>query len=399
MDLLEIKTAQDTLIATFEAFKSANDERLKQLEKKSADVVTIDKVEKINTAIDEQKEKIEKLHAAFNRPGVGGDNNGGEKASVEVLEHKAAFVKFLRKGNENGLQELEQKALSVRSDPDGGYLVTPAMSSEIVKIVYETSPIRPYASVETISTDSLDIMDDRGEIGSGWVAEAGTVSETTTPQFGVRNIPTHEMYAEPRATQKLLDDSSIDIESWLAQKNAEHFSRKENTAFFTGNGVGKPRGILTYSAGTSWGTVEQVASGSSADFDADDLIALMYQLKQGYAQNSTWFMNRLTVKKARLLKENTTQQYIWTPGLQVGAPDTLLGRPVVMAADMPVPAADSLSIAFGDFKQAYQIVDRLGIRTLRDPFTLKGFIKFYSTKRVGGDVKNFEAFKLLKLGS
>jgi len=175
-------------------------------------------------------------------------------------------------------------------------------------------------------------------------------------------------------------------------------SKKENTAFVSGDGVGKPRGILTYTAGTSWGEIEQVASGSAGAVTADKIIELYYALKEDYATNASFLMNRATVEDVRQLKD-TTNQYLWNPGLAVGVPDTLMGVPVYQAADMPVPAADSLSIAVGDFKAAYQIVDRAGIRVLRDPFTDKPFVKFYSTKRVGGDVVNFEAVKLMKLGS
>jgi HK97 family phage major capsid protein len=208
----------------------------------------------------------------------------------------------------------------------------------------------------------------------------------------------HELYAQPKATQKLIDDAAIDIEAWLADKVSTIFAKKENTAFISGDGVGKPRGILTYSDGTSWGTIEQVASGSSGAVTADKLLELYYSLKEDYAVNATFLMNRSTVEAVRQLKDNTNQ-YLWSPGLHLGAPDTLLGVPVYQAADMPVPAADSLSIACGDFKSAYQIVDRTGVRVLRDPFTDKPFVKFYSTKRVGGDVINFEAIKLMKLGS
>ena len=192
-------------------------------------------------------------------------------------------------------------------------------------------------------------------------------------------------------------DSVIDIESWLSGKIADIFSRKESTAFISGNGVGQPRGILTYAAGTSWGQVQQVGTIVSGDITADSLIKLYYSLKDAHMKRASFLMHRTVVQSIRLLKEATTNQYLWQPGLAAGAPDTLMGVPVNMAADMPLASAGSLSVAVGDFKAAYQIVDRHGIRILRDPFTEKPFVKFYATARVGGDVVNFDAVKLLVL--
>lgn len=252
--------------------------------------------------------------------------------------------------------------------------------------------------METISSDTLDLLEDKDEAASGWTTETGAVSDTTTPQVGKRSIPVFEMYAQPKATQKLVDDAAIDIENWIAEKVADVFSRKENTAFISGNGVSQPRGLLTYAAGTGWGQIEQVNSGTSAAVTADGLIKVYYALKEDHATRATFLMNRSLVQAVRLLKDSTNQ-YIWQPGLAAGAPDTLMGVPVRMAADMPVAASGSLSVAVGDFKSAYLVVDRIGIRILRDPFTDKPFVKFYTTKRVGGDVVNFDAIKLLKLAS
>ena len=257
--------------------------------------------------------------------------------------------------------------------------------------------MRQVASVEEVSSDALEIIEDKDAADAGWTTETGTRSDTTTPQISKKTIPVHELYAQPKATQKLMDDSSIDIESWLAGKLSDIFSRKENTAFISGDGVGKPRGILTYAAGTNWGEIEQINSGVSGSITADAIVLLTYALKEDYANRASFLMNRAAVQDVRLLKEATTNQYLWQPGLAAGAPDTLLGAPVIQAADMPTPAADSLSIAFGDFGSGYQIVDRTGVRILRDPFTDKPFVKFYTTKRVGGDVTNFEAIKLMKL--
>lgn len=297
-----------------------------------------------------------------------------------------------------GLEALQTKALSVTSDPDGGYLVTPTMSATIIQAIFETTPMRQIAAIETISTDALEMIDDHTALSAGWTAgeTVDITVDTATPLIAKRNIPTCELYAQPKATQKLIDDAAIDVESWLAGKIADIFSRTQNTAFVSGTGVGQPRGILTYASGTSWGQLQQIATSSSGNVTADSLIALFYSLKDVYMRRATFLMNRSVVQTVRQLKE-TTNQYIWQPGLSAGSPDTLMGVPVMMASDMPVAAANSLSVAVGDFKAGYQIVDRQGIRILRDPFTEKPFVKFYATTRVGGDVTNFDAIKLLKL--
>lgn len=394
MSIEEIKGQVENLGKAWEQFKSTNDARLAEIEKKgSEDPLHKEQLDKINTVLDETKARVDQMHTAMQRPGAPAEKKGESKDEP----YREAYLKYIRKGDVTAI-ELEQKALSVGSDPDGGYLVTPAMASQMTQIIRETSPIRQIASVQTITTDSLDIIDDVDEAAGGWTGETGTVSETDAPQFGKRNIPVHEVYAQPKATQKLIDDSSIDIEAWLSAKIADIFARKQNTAFVSGSGYNQPRGFLTYAAGTAWGQIEQVNSGSSGALTADGLITLLYTLKPEYARQATFLMNRLVVAAARKLKD-TTNQYLWQPGLASGQPDTLLGAPALMASDMPTAAADSLSVAVADFKRAYQVVDRIGIRTLRDPFTEKPFVKFYTTARVGGDVVNFEAIKLLKLAA
>jgi HK97 family phage major capsid protein len=401
--LESINLKVDQLGQAWEQFKSVNDLRLKEVEKKgSADALHTAQLNKINDFMDQTKDaldatakRVDEISALSNRP----MNSEAKAASPEEAAHHQGFLAYIKKGQDVGLAELEKKALSVGSDPDGGYLVTPQMSSQIITQVYETSPLRQVATVETISTDSLDILEDRDEAAEGgWVSETGSRSDSDTPQLGMKNIPVHEIYAQPKVTQKGLDDISIDIESWLARKVADIFMRKENTAFISGATPGKPRGILTYTAGTSWKQVEQIVSGSAGEVTLDSLISIFYALKEGYAPNGTWLMRREMVKEIRL-KKSGIGDYLWQPGLVAGQPDSILGRPVLQCADMPAKAVDALAIAFGDWKRAYTIVDRIGIRVLRDPFTEKPFIKFYTTKRVGGDVTNFEAFKILKLAA
>jgi len=274
------------------------------------------------------------------------------------------------------------------------------MSGRIVGKIFETSPMRAYASVQTISTDALEGLYDLDEAAAGWVGETESRAETDTPTLGKWRIPVHEIYAKPHATQKLLDDAEINMEQWLANKVADKFARTEATAFVTGDGVGKPRGFLTYADGTTLpGTIEQFDTGVNGGFGAaptggDVLIDALYGLKAQYRANATWFMNRATTKLIRKIKDSDGA-YLWSPGIAAGQPATLLGYPVASFEDMPDPATGSLSIAVGDMRAAYQIVDRINIRVLRDPYSSKPYVQFYTTKRVGGDVVNFEAVKLV----
>jgi HK97 family phage major capsid protein len=418
--------AVDALHAGFEEFKKANDERLAQIEKKgSADVVTEAKLQKIEADLEKaQKIADEAVLASKRQSRIVTDERGevvdldrkaqewasmnarrrgavvGSFGAADMDGYKAAFDIFLRKGEEV-MGPDERKALSVGTDPDGGYVVNPDLSGRIVMKVFETSPMRAYASIQVISSDALEGLFDLNEASSGWVGETDSRPETNTPQLGKWRIPAHELYAKPKATQKLLDDASINMEAWLASKVAEKFARDEANAFVVGNGVNKPRGFLTYSSGTTLpGTIERFDTGVNGAFAAapnggDVLINALYGLKQQYRANATWFMNRATLKLTRKLKDSDGA-YLWSPGIAAGQPASLLGYPVASFEDMPDPATDSLSIAVGDMREAYQIVDRLGIRTLRDPYSAKPYVEFYTTKRVGGDVVNFEALKLIE---
>jgi HK97 family phage major capsid protein len=353
--------------------------------------------------------RIDALHAALNRTGRVNDvlealtkapsPGHGYVDSVEGALHVKAFCQFMRSGEAGRLQELEAKALAVGSDPDGGYLVTPDVSNRIVEKLFETSPIRELATVETTTSPSWEYIIDDDEAASGWVGETEARSETATPQVKKGEIVIHELYAEPRATQKILDDARINLEAWLGRKVGSKFGRDEATAFVTGDGVKKPRGFLTYPHGTAWGQIEQVASGDANTLTPDGLISLETALKVPYRARATWLMSRATVSIVRKFKEATTEQYLWQPGLAQGQPPTLLGYPVRLAEDMPTVGANALPIAFGDFREGYTVVDRIGIRILRDAYTAKPYVKFYTTKRVGGDVTNFEAIKLQKVAT
>lgn len=396
MTTTEVKARIDQLGNAWEQFKEVNNRRLDEVEKKGvSDPLTNLHLNALGEQLNECKDRLGKMEAALCRPA---SEAKGKLVDDELnLSYKEAFRNYLRKGSEGDLYNLQSKALSVASDPDGGYLVTPQLSANIIKTVFETSPIRQLASVENISSDSLEILEDKDQAAAGWTSESAPVTDTNTPQINKRSIAVHELYAQPKATQKLIDDASIDIEAWLAGKIADIFARMENNAFINGDGDGKPKGILSYNAGTNWGEIEQIASGVAGNVVADKLIDMFYKLKEPYATRASFMMSRTTVDVVRKLKDSSGQ-YLWCPGLALAAEDSLLGAPVYQSAYMPLPEANSLAIILADFKSAYQIVDRSGITVLRDPFTDKPFVKFYTTKRVGGDVVNFEAVKVMKLG-
>lgn len=395
--------------------------------KRQVDALSESVLSKLDAAKKEAEKRADDIEARMNRAALGGGGAGGKdaaaerKAAMDFHRMKLAATGQLKAGvplrdadvdyegvkawnDEFGFylrakddRAISQKALSVGSDPDGGYFVPVARSARILQRIYETSPVRQVATVETISTADIEIPRDEGEAGAGWVGETTSPAETATPQLGMAKIVVHEMYAEPRVTQKMLEDASIDIEAWLGMKVADRFSRLEATSFVTGDGSNKPRGFLTYANGTANGQIERVASGATGAITADALISLQYALKEFYAANGAFMMRRSTLRSVMLLKD-TTGQYLFRPNLTAGAPATVLGSDVYQAADMPAVATGALAVAFADWRSFYTIVDRLGITVLRDPLTAKPFIKFYSRRRVGGDVVNFEAGKLLEIG-
>jgi HK97 family phage major capsid protein len=385
-------------------------------------------VETLEASIREGKAvsaRVDALEAVNNRPGTKGGwaDTDEAKAAKDAFEwHKAklvsngklhvttkvepdaaayavyrdAFPAYMRARSEGALPINFQAAMQTGSDPDGGYLVPTTTSNRIIKKVFETSDLRSLATVETIAGKEWEVPRDEGEFGNGgWVGENTAPSETTTSQLGLSKIFAHEMFAEPRVTQNMIEDAGIDIEAWVANKVGEKFARVEATAFFTGDGTNKPRGILTYGSGTTNGTIEQVVSGGATSVTADAFYNLVFALKDFYTKNARFLMKRTTVRDVMKLKDGQSN-YLWQMGdVRGGQPSSLLGFAVDRCEDMPTIAASSLSVAFGDFKAAYTIVDRLGITLLRDNLTAKPYVKFYNRRRVGGDVVNFEAVKLM----
>jgi len=399
----ELRDAFGDFLSAFEQFKDANDDRLSQIEKRvSADVVTADKVERINSAMDEQKRRMDDMMLKARRPG----REAAGTASLPQLEHKQAWDSYMRRGDTLDLRGLELKALSRQSDPDGGYLVPSETEAEIARTMSEASPIRAIANVRQVSGASLKMPIATAGAQAGWVGEADTRPETAAPVLSELEFPTMELYAMPAATQSLLDDSAVNIEEWLASEVQVAFAEQEGSAFVTGDGVRKPRGFLAYDtvadSAWSWGRLGYMASGASGAFDPanpqDALVDLVYALKAGYRANANWVMNRSTQGEIRKFKD-ADGNYLWQPGLAAGQPATLLNFAITEAEDMPDIASDATALAFGDFRRGYLVVDRLGVRTLRDPYTRKPYVLFYTTKRVGGGVQNFEAIKLMKFAA
>ena len=402
----EIKAVPETMTAAFddfmeafEAFKETNDRRLGEIEQKlTADVVTRDKVDRINRAMDEHKRVLDGLALKRARPALG----GGE-ASPEAAEHKAAFSAYMRRGDESALRALEGKAMSIGSAADGGYLVPPETDTEIGRRLSAASPIRALATVRQVSGAVLKKPFATSGMACGWVAETAARPQTNAAQLAELSFPTMELYAMPAATAALLDDAAVDVESWIASEVDIVFGEQEGTAFVSGDGVNKPKGFLSYTnvadSGWSWGNIGYIATGTAGAFKAsgpsDTLIDTVYALKAGHRQNASFVMNRKTQAAIRKFKD-ADGNYLWRPPATPGQPASLMGFAIAEAEDMPDVAADSFSIAFGDFRAGYLVVDRTGVRVLRDPYSAKPYVLFYTTKRVGGGVQNFEAIKLVK---
>ncbi|MFZ5610184.1 MAG: phage major capsid protein [Pseudomonadota bacterium] len=392
----EIKAAVDELGQAFEAFKASHEEA-----ERTGDAVLEQKLDRINAEVDRLHGRVDMLTRRAARPMLEGSGRGGQ-----ADEYKTAFIdRYVRKGLETGLPRIEAKALNTGVDADGGFAVPQQIDAAIERLLKDVSPIRAIANVTQIGSGSYKKLVSMTGAASGWVGESAARPETGTPQFAEVTPPLGEIYANPAATQGMLDDAFFDVEAWLADELAIEFGAKEGAAFVAGDGIDKPRGFLSYATAASddasrpFGTLQHVATGVSGDFPAsnpaDKLVDLVHALRPVYRQGARFVMNTNTLARIRKFKD-ADGNYLWRPGLGEAAAATLLGYPVVEAEDMPDIGADGLPIAFGNFTRGYLITDRMGTRVLRDPFSNKPFIHFYATRRTGGGVMNSEAIKLLK---
>jgi HK97 family phage major capsid protein len=398
----DIKNAIQDLGQTFNEFKKVNDERLEQIEKGESSAYNEEKLAKLEAKLDsfeevnqkltlaeqnaEQiKEQVSKIETMVTRPDSGFE-------SKQVDEYLNAFDRYCRKGLD-GLQPDEKKALTVSNDSTGGYLAPPEYVRELLKTITEISPIRTIARVRSTGARSIQIPKRDGQFSAQWVSESGTRSETTGYSVGLEELPAHEMYALVDISEQDLEDTVFDLEAEMQSEFAEQFAKAEGTAFVSGDSVGKPHGFMDHSG------VGHVNSGTADAVTADGLISLVHNIKSDYTRNGTFVFNRATLASIRKLKD-TAGQYVFQTGMMLGGNmvNTILGHPYVEATDMPSEAANAFPVAFGDFRRAYMIVDRVNLAVLRDPFTqaTTGNVRYIARKRVGGQVVQKEAINKLK---
>ncbi|UWQ02714.1 phage major capsid protein [Aliiroseovarius crassostreae] len=375
----EVKTALAGFVSDIKEFQSEISTKLQQQEER---LTMLDRKSQLNAA----------------RPHLAAETDLG-------APHQKAFEAYVRSGDDDGLRglQLEGKAMSTAVAADGGYLVDPVTADTIKGVLSNAASLRSVANVVNVEGTAYDVLIDQDDLVTGWASETGSAAETGTPKIDRISIPLHELSALPKVSQRLLDDSAFDIESWLAGRIAEKFARAESAAFINGDGIDKPNGFLNHTAvengAWSWGNLGYVATGTDGDFDgtnpADAIFDLIYALGADYRANGIFVMNSKTVGAVRKLKD-ADGRFLWSDATVAGEPARLIGYPVLIAEDMPDIASGSASIAFGDFANGYTVAERPDTRILRDPFSAKPHVLFYATKRVGGDVSDFAAIKLLK---
>lgn len=373
----EVKQAISGFLHEFKGFQDDVQSRLKQAEER----VTM----------------LDRKTISQNRPHLAASQDVG-------APHQKAFNAYLRNGDDDGLRglELEGKSMSTAVGNDGGYLVDPQTADTVKAVLNASASIRAVASVVHVEASSYDVLIDHSEMGAGWANETGPAAETSTGSIDRISIPLHELSALPKASQRLLDDSAFDIEGWLAGRIADKFARSEADAFINGDGNDKPTGFMNYNVeendSWTWGNIGYKATGVEGEIgNGDAIIDLVYALGAEYRANATFILNSKTAGMLRKLKD-ADGRFLWSDGLAAGEPARLMGYPVLIAEDMPDPAANSFPIAFGDFRAGYTIAERPDLRVMRDPFSAKPHVLFYATKRVGGDVSDFAAIKLMKFG-
>jgi HK97 family phage major capsid protein len=398
---MELKEMIESLQRAFEQFKQANDQRIKQVESKGhSDPLLEEKVNKANADISRLEGEIKGAMTAMSRMNAGSVTADADVEKAKMVEaRKKAFDKLVRKG-ENTLSPDEMKTLSTNNDANGGYLVTPEVEAGIIRNLANINAVRGLANVRTLSrSNELQQRRRTAGISATWVGEGQGKPAATNPTYGMLRIMAQETEVDVVATAQMLEDSDFDVEGFLSLEAAEAFANAEGDAFLNGTGAAKPRGILTYAAGTADGQVEQVVSGTAATIadatgQANGIIDLVHKVKAAYAKNGKFLVNRLTTGSVRKLKDNN-KQYIWAPGIG-DHPPTILGYEYVEDDNMPVEGANNLVAVFGDFQKGYKIVDKKGFVIVRDPFSSKPDVEFLFRRRVGGDVEIFEALKILK---
>lgn len=393
----EARAAMHEMMAAFEAFKGANDARLDEIERKaSADTLLEEKVARIDQAVAGAQARLDRIVSEGRRPELA--PGGGSAVQPEV---KAAFDGYMRAG-----AMLEVKAGLSTAPTSGGYVVPEQTERAIERRLMAGSPMREIATVRTVAAGVFRKPVSIAGVGSGWVAETAARPQTDPATLALLEFPSADLYACPAATQTLLDDALVDLDEWLAAEVEDAFAAQETEAFVNGDGANKPRGFLDYDvvadAEQEWGEIGYVASGAAGGFattsPTDRLIDLVYAPKAQYRPNARFVMNRRTVSAVRKFKD-ADGNYIWQPAQRAGETASLLGYPLTEIETLPDVAANATAIAFGDFRRGYLIVDRAGVRVLRDPYSAKPYVLFYTTRRVGGGVQDFDAIKVMKFAA
>lgn len=399
VDIKDVEQVAQELQSKFDDFKSKNDKRIDALESEKGKLAG--QVETLNgklTELESLKSDLETELAAVKRPG------GPQQQSKAATEHKTAFMQFMRKGDDDGLRDLERKALQVGTDEDGGYAVPEELDRNILTLLKDEVVMRQEATVMTIGGSDYKKLVNVGGTASGWVGETDARPATDASKLKLIEPFMGEIYGNPQATQKMLDDVFFNAESWINSELAIEFAEQEEIAFTSGNGTKKPKGFLAYTSSLdddktrAFGTLQHVLSGSAAAVTADSIIQLVYTLRKTHRNGAKFMLNNNSLFKIRILKDSEGN-YLWRPGLEMNQPSTLLGYGIAENEQMPDIAADAKAIAFGNFKRGYTIVDRIGTRILRDPYTNKPYVGFYTTKRTGGMLADSQAIKLLQIGA
>lgn len=411
---MELKDLLEKQGRAFEEFKAAleTENKTKTAEAEAKTAKLNDELTRLGKEIKTAMDRAEAAEAAAARPNRG----DGTKASADEIAYKAGLMGYLRKGDESGLRDLERKALNASTMPEGGYTVHPELDTAIDRVARAVTVMRSLCNVRTISGQSLKkVTTKTGAAIGGWGNETTAPSESTAMQLVELTVTPGTLWAEPRTTQEFLEDSDQNVEQWLADEVGIAFNEQEEAAFITattGTGVNRPRGFLletaVANASYAWGSIGYIASGASGAFatpsssvsPVDAFTDLLHALKPTYRANGRWLMADATVATVRKFKDGQGNLQ-WRPGVTVSEPyvELFLGKPIEYSDSMPAVASNSYSVAFADWKRAYTIVDRTGTQIIRDPFTAKPYVKFYTRRRVGGAVTNFEAIKLMKMAT
>ncbi|MEF7098925.1 phage major capsid protein [Escherichia coli] len=398
VDVKDVEQVAQELQAKFDAFKEKNDKRLEAVEQEKGKLAG--EIETLNgklSELDELKSALEEELKQVKRP-------AGGPQSKAASEHKTAFIGFMRKGKDDGLRELERKAMQVGVDEDGGYAVPEELDRTILNLLKDEVVMRQEATTITVGGANYKKLVNLGGTASGWVGETDARPETDASKLGQIEPFMGEIYGNPQATQTMLDDAFFNVEDWINSELAIEFAEQEEIAFTSGNGTKKPKGFLAYASTLdpdktrAFGTLQHILSGAAAGVTADAIIKLVYTLRKVHRNGAKFMMNNNSLFAIRILKDSEGN-YLWRPGLELGQPSSLAGYGVAENEQMPDIAADAKAIAFGNFKRGYTIVDRIGTRILRDPYTKKPFVGFYTTKRTGGMLVDSQAIKLLQIGT